>query len=429
MPGFVIEEQGRAAMRKFRLYVTRPMMQILTKHVIILFMGMLFHAHLWAQAWNPYVSRASISPSPLVPAEFEGTGECAFILGNSGTHVIKLVKNQELTMMITLSLCVPAGANPLDAIGGSWSEKFQWAYDSQINTIIGTQKEDIPAAGEGSVVIRFKVIHNSPASAPANGFNVNLQQPPYTNGINLTHDDDVSAYTFVRASDFGDAPEIYGEAVHEVNVQKDRGTGNYANYVYLGLSVDPESKSFYSEDADGDDVHGKDDEDGVIFPDLVRGDTVSVPVRVTVHEGGYGVLYGWIDWNGDGDFTDPGEKVAGPLDFFESGTTTLTLEVPAQTDTKRPVYARFRLGENKSSPTGSHSWGEVEDYRLTILESEPQKESGVIPDFRSEKEGIPQKNNYFSPANESAGSLLNRFSAITPFRVLSDPADTFQITK
>lgn len=365
-----------------------------------------------AQEWNPYVAQATMTPAPLIPAEFEGSGTFTFVVGNSGSHVMKRVENQEMTMMITLSLGFPAEEDPLRSIGGSWARKFSWSYDSQINTFTATQTEDIPAGSEGTVVIRYKVGANSPASAPANGCNVNLQQPPYTNGINLTHDDNLSAYTYVQAFDYGDAPGIYGVAVHEIDVSRDRGTGRYTNYVFLGASVDPEPASLHSPDADADDLNGKDDEDGVLFPELERGDTVTIPVKVTVHEGGYGVVYGWMDWNADGDFTDPGEKIAGPIDFFESGTKTLTLAIPAGAETSRPVYARFRIGENKPNPSGLNAWGEVEDYRVMVSTEKPEKESQHAPELLPSGPGKSGQHNFSSLADSEAGVLFSKRAAL-----------------
>jgi len=379
------------------------------------------------QEWNPYVAHAAISPAPLIPAEFEGIGEFTFVLGNSGSSVLKLVKSQEMTMIITLSLGIPADEDPLRSIGGSWARKFNWSYDSQINTFTATQIEDIPAGSEGNLVIRYKVGANSPATAPANGGNVNLQQPPYTNGINLTHDDDISAYTFVRAFDHGDAPEKYGAAIHEINVSRDRATGHYLNYVCLGSLVDPEPAPLYSTGADADDLNEKDDEDGISFPELERGDTVSVPVTVTVHEGGYGVVYGWMDWNADGDFTDPGERVAGPLDFFESGTKTLTLAVPANADTIRPVYARFRIGENKPNPFGPNAWGEVEDYLVNVQAQKPDGESLLIPGFSPHNPGNKRQNEYISPVNSVTGTFV--FMAGIPPLKREDPSKSRKVTE
>jgi hypothetical protein len=323
-----------------------------------------------AQKWNPFVRQGLVSPAPLLPVEYDGTGLLSCTMGNSGESPMKLVANQEMILTITLSSGVPADADPLTSLGGTWAGKFTWNYDSSVRTYTATQNADIPGNSEGTVTIRYRVVSNSRQTNPSNGFNVNLQQPPYTNGINLTGDDAISAYTFVRALDYGDAPSSYGSAAHEINMFKDPGTGTYENYVYLGSSVDPELADLHSDKADGDDLIFTDDEDGVTFPPLIRGDTVAIPVMVTVHDNGFGVLNAWLDWNGDGDFTDMGEKIAGPLTVFETGTVTLTVVIPPNAEIARPVFARFRFGDNINSPGNSQGkWGEVEDYQVIILES------------------------------------------------------------
>jgi PKD repeat protein len=76
----------------------------------------------------------------------------------------------------------------------------------------------------------------------------------------------------------------------------------------------------------------------------------------------------WIDWNGDGDLTDPGEEVAS-----ESSAQTLSwtagFTVPA---TATVGYARLRVGtnlNNLSNPAcGPNSYGEFEDYRVIVSE-------------------------------------------------------------
>ena len=109
----------------------------------------------------------------------------------------------------------------------------------------------------------------------SNGFNANLQPPPYTNS-QPTGDDAVSSYTYVRARDFGDAPISYGEAVHTIDVTKKVLTNGavtnlYKEYMYLGSAVDPEDVYQASTDAKGDDSNktgglGVNDESGVNVP-------------------------------------------------------------------------------------------------------------------------------------------------------------------
>ena len=49
-----------------------------------------------------------------------------------------------------------------------------------------------------------------------------------------------------------------------------------------------------------------DDEDAVTFPTLARGTLTKLDVTVNQATANKGYLQAWIDWNGDGDFNDPG---------------------------------------------------------------------------------------------------------------------------
>jgi hypothetical protein len=322
-----------------------------------------------AQDWNPYVKNGAANPDPLLPVEFKGIGDFSFQLGNDGPS-LPLVKNQEMTLVITLSFGIPGNTDPLTSIGGTWASKFIWSYDASVKSFLAVQNQEIPGYSEGSIVINYQVDTNSPETNPSNGLKVNIQPPPYTNGVNLTDDDDLSVYSFVRAKDFSDAPNSYGIASHVINIQKNPETGEYENYIYLGHTVDPEPSELFSETADGDDISGADDEDGVIFPLLVQGDTARIKVIVTVHDFGSGMLNAWFDWNGDGDFNDSGEKIPNPVNVFESDTLVVPVVVPSGAITAKSTFARFRLGNNKViSPVGESPWGEVEDYIIHILKA------------------------------------------------------------
>jgi hypothetical protein len=327
-----------------------------------------------AQSWNPYVNQGIVSPAPLLPVEFNGAGVLSFNVGNSGSSVLPLTLNQEMTLVITLSKGEPNAANPIQALGGTWLSYFNWSYNASVKTFTGTQNQDIPGSSlgnpaVGTITIQYKVTENTPITVAANGFNVNLQPPPYSNGINTTDDDAVSSYTYVQAFDFGDAPVSYGVARHEINLVKDI-FGFYENYMYLGSSVDHEPASQFSSNATGDDLSGIDDEDGVTFPQMILGATVTIPIEITMVDFPLsgGVLNAWIDWNGDGDFLDAGEKIAGPLTFYSSTIHNLQVTIPSNAITTAPTFARFRFGNNVSGPSTSPStsWGEVEDYQIVI---------------------------------------------------------------
>lgn len=158
------------------------------------------------------------------------------------------------------------------------------------------------------------------------------------------------------SKDYGDAPISYGTADHIIN---------YKNY--LGSAVDGEPVYQPSSAADEDDLNGKDDEDGVIFPEMVVGTKVTVPITVV----GAAYLNVWIDWNSDGDFRDNGERIL--TDALKStGTFNMSVTVPANAIVSKPTFARFRFGPKSTAKpvygsSGSARYGEVEDYQIKIL--------------------------------------------------------------
>jgi hypothetical protein len=216
---------------------------------------------------------------------------------------------------------------------------------------------------------------------------VNVQPPGYTNP-QPTDNDQASSFTYVQASDFGDAPNSgvaqdglgvnsYGVASHPINVAQTAGV--YTNYWHLGASVDHEDVNQDSPGADGDDVNQSnglapsDDENGVTFPALIPGQSATISVDVT-NQGGGGVgqiayLNAWIDWNGDGDFADAGELITPPFTFFQvTGTQNIMVAVPAGAILNALTYARFRLSGNPflASSGADNTYGEVEDYVIFI---------------------------------------------------------------
>jgi len=185
--------------------------------------------------------------------------------------------------------------------------------------------------------------------------------------------------------DFGDAPASYGDASHRINSSQ-----------YLGNRIDGEAGSQYSEEADGDDTNGIDDEDGVTIPELRQGGKATI--RYTVVTGySYAYLNAWIDWNGDGDFNDNNERIASNEDHWWPGSFSFTITVPDDAIASRPTFARFRFGARANSPTGSVSSGEVEDYMIKIacIPPDPPKVGRITqptcenPTGRVVLEGLP----------------------------------------
>lgn len=139
----------------------------------------------------------------------------------------------------------------------------------------------------------------------------------------------------------------------------------------MGLSVDPEADGSPSVNADGDDFSGvtPDDEDGVILPAFVTGNTVSVPVVVMNMTGITAKLTMFVDFNNDGDLVDAGEMASINVPSGTNTTMLVPIAVPINAVPNTPLGVRFRLSTDAAasmSPIGAAPDGEVEDYLVRI---------------------------------------------------------------
>lgn len=182
-------------------------------------------------------------------------------------------------------------------------------------------------------------------------------------------------YTPVDGKDYGDAPASYGDICYAIK------TGNETKF---GATVDNENASQHSANADGDGA----DEDGIVFSNngaWIRGTEQTLTVTWTTNDW-EGHIFGWIDWNANGVFDDPLERVItnfkvgskGYPDNYGgtmavSGTKTFTVNVPADAACGGTTYARFTNSSDVATagPTGNfcadpNDDGEVEDYMLII---------------------------------------------------------------
>ena len=125
-------------------------------------------AHAQGVSYNPFLVQGIISPAPLLPVEFNGTGVAAFDVGNTGSTDMLLIPGQEMTLVITLSKGVPNVQNPSDpvaalaALGGDGVEWFDWTYDPAITTYRATQRVTIPGStptlpSRRTVTIQYRV--------------------------------------------------------------------------------------------------------------------------------------------------------------------------------------------------------------------------------------------------------------------------------
>lgn len=139
----------------------------------------------------------------------------------------------------------------------------------------------------------------------------------------------------------------------------------------LTALVDGEPDGIPHANALGDDNDNLDDENGVVFvTGLTPGRTSMVNVTVSTGSSAAGMLQGWIDFNRNGSWADPGEQVFRNLPLG-TGVHALEINVPSSA-IPGSTFARFRYGYESNLPYTGYSYaGEVEDHRVDILTDRP----------------------------------------------------------
>lgn len=179
----------------------------------------------------------------------------------------------------------------------------------------------------------------------------------------------VDLFEATANTDWGDLPEngtsVNGVARYYTTTNTYNGPRHVKGDLYLGGTVDLEADGFPTNDATGD-QNNLDDEDGIERVTLDdggsawEGGTGHISATVT---GGTGDLYGWFDWNNDGDFDDANETQSWAT--LSAGEHRLAITVDNAFEADNDLFARFRLVENGASApdyTGEVTNGEVEDY-------------------------------------------------------------------
>lgn len=168
--------------------------------------------------------------------------------------------------------------------------------------------------------------------------------------------------------DYGDLPLEYGmTTLGQDGARHVIPSGG--STIYLGSAPDADTNGIPTSLANGDDSLGADDENGInplliaSWADGAAGGSIQATVT------GSGWLVGWIDWNHDGDFLDPGEFVASQA--VSTGTSAISFDIPAGTigAASESWLSRFRILTSEPayplfSYTGAATDGEVEDYLI-----------------------------------------------------------------
>ena len=158
--------------------------------------------------------------------------------------------------------------------------------------------------------------------------------------------------------DFGDAPDPTYPTLLATNGARHMLGGNF-----LGTQIDTEVDGSAVPFANGDDLNGIDDEDGVLFPSwLVPGQNATILITASLP----GFLDAWIDIQGNGDWLDPGDQIF-TSQILNGGSNTLTFLLSPLASSGIFAYCRFRFSSMGGlSFTGSAIDGEVEDYQIYL---------------------------------------------------------------
>lgn len=161
--------------------------------------------------------------------------------------------------------------------------------------------------------------------------------------------------------DFGDAPEPCFPTL----LASDGARHLYRPGYFLGAAIDTESDGHPDLEANGNDLDGIDDEDGVEFlTEFLYGHEASI--LVTASAPGY--LNAWIDFNSDCVW---GEIEEHPIQdrWIGAGSHTFSFVVPHSLLPSYSTVARFRFSSQRGlTPTGLAIDGEVEDYLVHVYE-------------------------------------------------------------
>ena len=232
-------------------------------------------------------------------------------------------------------------------------------------------------AGETNTTftVRFSPISLGDKTATIAIANNDADENPYDLTLNGTG---------INANDYSDGPANYGSAGH-----------SYSQYLHLGTTLTNDASDYSSANASGD------VDDGVVsfetwtngtvvgpgyLPDGTIGtvtmddDTCAVLVQATntiPKSSTAAQLVGWIDWDHNGVFNDPGERSVTVLDGVTgnvpAGSDNVDVVVywDGQTKNGTAAIVRFRITTDASfknptspSPTGNAGDGEVEDYQI-----------------------------------------------------------------
>ena len=185
----------------------------------------------------------------------------------------------------------------------------------------------------------------------------------------------------VDNKDWGDAPDTsMSTAMGDYQTLRANGGANHIVIdgdtdnnpdLFLGVLLDTDIDGQPTTIADGDNLVDLADEDGVTANGIYvlnRDRDIEITIGKDPDYAGTSFhIYGWIDWNRDGDWDDANEQIISNT-TATVGMTTYTITTPVNAILGN-TYARFRLCSTNdcNTPNGPSIDGEVEDYGEVII--------------------------------------------------------------
>ncbi len=270
---------------------------------------------------------------------------------------------------------VPGGANAVFFVQDSSfdGEKMKRAIVDAINR---TNDTNLIAANRGANT--FFVENATSISSEIDSFFIRGVADLAGNLLKPSRINNETAFTILMPGvtlDYGDAPDPFSTTSgrYPTTHINDGARHVVGDSALLGASIDADSDGQPTPGADGD------SDDGVVFGTNLNTSAtfnrnIFTSIDVTLSSPGF--VDGWIDFNADGDWDDPGEQIF-QSEEFTAGNLTRTFQVTVPATAPVPTgsttsYARFRSSTTGGLvPSGLAVDGEVEDYVVIIEPGTP----------------------------------------------------------
>jgi uncharacterized repeat protein (TIGR01451 family) len=269
-----------------------------------------------------------------------------------------LVETDNDAANVRLTDNIPANTTYVSITGpGGWS----CAYDPVGTAHVECNNPLLPGGSSAT----FTLVVNVSAATPSNTTIPNTATVSTSLPDPFSSNNSDTETTTALQYDYGDANDSYS------TLRLSNGARHTEGGPKLGSLRDVETNAGSFLKNIGDDLAGTDDEDGVVLSPFITG----LNSTITVTASSASKLDGFVDWNRDGDFADPGEKVFNGTSLV-AGANSLTMAVPAGA-TSGATSARFRVSTAGGlSFNGTAADGEVEDYGAVIV----ARDFGDAPD-------------------------------------------------